>query len=171
MANTWSSSKHVVIQASENSGSYYFNYKDTFSVVLLAVADADYKFTYVDVGRNGRISDGGVFKNSSLGKALKADKLDIKEQCKLPVSFRALYVPHGSFEREDTSTGTFRDGRWRPIPLMLGIKPKDKEPQGLVDITDASRDLTLSIRPKGLAIGTRTEVHSMERSQFQAKFH
>ena len=63
--------KHIVIKQPKNSGSYYFNYKGTFSVVLLALVDANYKFIYVDVGCNGRISDGGVYRNSSLSKAIE----------------------------------------------------------------------------------------------------
>lgn len=62
--------KHVLIKQPKNSGSYYFNYKGTFSIVLLALVDADYKFIYVDVGCNGRISDGGVYQNSSLSRAV-----------------------------------------------------------------------------------------------------
>ena len=64
--------KHVVIRPPPSSGSYYFNYKHTFSIVLL---DANYKFTYVDFGTNGRISDGGVFKNSALAQALEYNEL------------------------------------------------------------------------------------------------
>ena len=54
-----------------NSGSYYFNYKGSFNIVLLALVDADYKFRYIDVGCNGRISDGGIFRNSPISKALE----------------------------------------------------------------------------------------------------
>ena len=55
--------KHIVMQASANSGSY--KYKGTFSSILLATVDAEYKFMYNDVGCSGRISDGEVFNSCS----------------------------------------------------------------------------------------------------------
>ena len=68
--------KHVQLKCPVNLGSYYFNYKSSFSIVLLAYAD--YKFLNVDVGCNGRISDGGVFRNSSLSNALSLNTLNIR---------------------------------------------------------------------------------------------
>lgn len=76
--------KHVVIEAPPNSGSLYFNYKKTFSIVLLALVDAQYKFLVVDIGAYGKNSDGGILSNSNLGKALERNKLNIPNDQYLP---------------------------------------------------------------------------------------
>lgn len=75
--------KHINFRAPRSSGSYYYNYKGTHSIVLLALVDATYKFLYVDVGVNGRISDGGVYRESSLKKAIDTNILDFPEDKKL----------------------------------------------------------------------------------------
>lgn len=62
--------KHVEFRPPRSMGSYYHNYKGGNSIVLLALTDAQYKFLCVDVGCNGRISDGGVFQNSPLCEIL-----------------------------------------------------------------------------------------------------
>ena len=60
--------KHVVILARHNSGSQFFNYKGTFSFVLMALVASDYKFTFVDIRNYGSQSDGAVFKHSNFGQ-------------------------------------------------------------------------------------------------------
>ena len=63
--------KHVVMQAPARSGSTVFNYKKTHSIVLLAVCNAQYQFTLVDIGDTGRQADGSVYSNSYLGRAIE----------------------------------------------------------------------------------------------------
>ena len=72
--------KHVNIQPPHDCGSYYYNYKNTHSIVLMAVVDANYEFIYVDVGCNGRVSDGGVWGNSTLSKRLEAKTAGVPQQ-------------------------------------------------------------------------------------------
>jgi hypothetical protein len=72
--------KHVAIKQPPGSGSNYYNYKGFHSTVLLALVDADYKFMYLNVGTNGRANDAGIFKESSLNKALKDGTLKIPNE-------------------------------------------------------------------------------------------
>lgn len=50
----------------------------------MLIADAKYKFTYIDVGANGRISDGGVFNRSSFFTSLTDNKLHLPAPEPLP---------------------------------------------------------------------------------------
>ncbi|XP_033610873.1 protein ALP1-like [Cryptotermes secundus] len=84
--------KHVVITAPANSGSLYFNCKKTFSIVLMALVDANYNFIAVDIGAYGKNSDGGIFANSKLGKYLAQKKLNIPEDKPFPETVTPM--PH-----------------------------------------------------------------------------
>ena len=75
--------KHVRIKPPPRSGSLFYNCKSTFSI-LMAMVDSDYKFTFVDVGCNGRVSDGGVFKQCALSNALEQNTLNIPPPQQLP---------------------------------------------------------------------------------------
>ncbi|CAB3227698.1 unnamed protein product [Arctia plantaginis] len=76
--------KHVVFECPANSGSKYFCYKKTFSIVLLALVDADYRFTLLDIGGLGKNSDSCLFANSVVGKSLAQNKLNIPDDKALP---------------------------------------------------------------------------------------
>lgn len=82
--------RHCVIQAPINSGSDYFNYKQQFSIVLLGISDSNYCFLFADVGCQGRISDGGVLKNSSFWRKLENKELNLPSPECLPSSNRKV---------------------------------------------------------------------------------
>ena len=84
--------KHIVIQLPANPGSYYYNYKHNNSIVLMAVAGPDYECIYADVGTNGRISGGGLWKKCSLSRGLEDGSVSLPPPKCLP--FGVAQLPH-----------------------------------------------------------------------------
>jgi hypothetical protein len=82
--------KHVAIKKPPHSGSLYYNYKNFFSIVMLAVVSSNYEFIIVDVGTNGRVSDGGVLANSKFGQLLNKNSLQTPQPERLPNSEKTL---------------------------------------------------------------------------------
>lgn len=82
--------KHILIRPPNNSGSYYYNYKGTHSIILLAMVNANYEFIYADIGTNGRASDGAAWDNSNLKLAIENNSLHIPEPSILPGSDKCL---------------------------------------------------------------------------------
>lgn len=76
--------KHIAIRNPAHAGSVYYNYMGFFSVVLLAVVNANKEFLMVDVGINGRISDGGVLFHSKFGELFQEEKLNLPPPSPLP---------------------------------------------------------------------------------------
>ena len=73
--------------------SLFFNYKKSFSIVLLALCDASYQFTAVDIVEAGRQSDGGVFANSNLRRSIVNDYFNLL-QPKKPYSETEFLFPY-----------------------------------------------------------------------------
>ena len=76
--------KHVNIKKPKNGGSFYYNYKHTHSIILMAIAGPDYECLYTDVGSNGRVNDGGVWKKSGLPQAIENCSLELPGSDRLP---------------------------------------------------------------------------------------
>ena len=51
-----------------NSGCLYYNYKGFFGILLMAICDARYVFSFIDIGDYGSNNDSGVFCKSVIGK-------------------------------------------------------------------------------------------------------
>lgn len=67
-------------------------FQKSFSIVLMVVIDATYKFVMVDIVAPGRHSDGGVFKALELGRRLENHPFDLSGPAKLPKSTKV--APH-----------------------------------------------------------------------------
>uniref|UniRef100_A0A914UKM0 DDE Tnp4 domain-containing protein n=1 Tax=Plectus sambesii TaxID=2011161 RepID=A0A914UKM0_9BILA len=76
--------KHCVLKKPNKSGALYHNYKGTFSVVLLALCDARYRFLFIDFGSYGHNNDAGIYDSSALGAALEMGALNLPPPSTLP---------------------------------------------------------------------------------------
>lgn len=62
---------HIEIQPPKEQSFAYFNYKSFNSIVLLAVCDYNYKFSYINVGSPGRNNDAFIYNNSSVKRTME----------------------------------------------------------------------------------------------------
>ena len=58
--------KHIPMKKPKKSGSDYYNYKGFFSLILLALLDAEYRFLWIDCGSRDSCSDAQIFNRSDL---------------------------------------------------------------------------------------------------------
>lgn len=76
--------KYVTVIGLPNSGSSFYNYEGSFSIILMALVDSDLKFIEIEVGSLGRNSDGGIFANSNWGEGFLFGKFNLPDWAPLP---------------------------------------------------------------------------------------
>ena len=59
------------------TGTYYFNYKGFYSIVVLAIWDSNYCFTLFDLGQYWSNNDSGVLANSKMKGMIEENRLNI----------------------------------------------------------------------------------------------
>lgn len=75
--------KHCSLKKPKNSGSVYYNYKGFFSIPLLALVDAGYKFLWAELGGFGSMSDAQIFLETDLRDALETNDANRPPACPL----------------------------------------------------------------------------------------
>lgn len=76
----------MLFQAPPKSGSTYYNYKGRHSINLMAISDANYCFLILNIGAEGRRSDGGVFRNSDIGIRFENNNMNLPEPTQVGVN-------------------------------------------------------------------------------------
>lgn len=69
--------KHIRVMKPLHSGTMYYNFKNYFSIQLLAICDANYCFKFVYIGDYGKNNDSFIFQNSEFQKRYRRGLLDL----------------------------------------------------------------------------------------------
>ncbi|KAJ8912443.1 hypothetical protein NQ315_006110 [Exocentrus adspersus] len=67
--------KHIRIERPALSGAQYYNYKNFYRIVLMVLVNSNYEFVYVDVGKQGRLSNGEIISSTKFYDLLVKDEL------------------------------------------------------------------------------------------------
>ena len=73
-------------RCNRTAGSYYYNYKHTHSIILLATAGPEYECLYADVGSNSPVNDSGTWNKSSLLQEIQNGSVKLPKDDALPVN-------------------------------------------------------------------------------------
>lgn len=76
--------KHIRIVCPAESGSMFYNYKEYYSIVLMAIADSSYRFLFVSIGSYGKDCDSTIFKETKLWKSIESGSQNLPDERCLP---------------------------------------------------------------------------------------
>nr|XP_012222208.1 PREDICTED: uncharacterized protein LOC105672076 [Linepithema humile] len=104
--------KHIKIKAPPRSGSTFYNYKGSFSLVLMAICDSHYRFTWVDIGDYGSLNDAGIWSKTEMSIALENNTVALPREVYLPhtnvaVPFALVDLSDGDYELGLTTMETY----------------------------------------------------------------
>ena len=71
--------KHIAIECPKFGGSLYYHYKNFHSLVLMAVCDSAYRFTYVDIGSYGCENDASILRRTELFKDFESQTVPVPQ--------------------------------------------------------------------------------------------
>ncbi|XP_068135972.1 uncharacterized protein [Hyperolius riggenbachi] len=93
--------RHVRINPPHKSGSLYYNYKGFFSIIVIALINADLEFIMVDVGKNGKFSDGSVLRQTHFYEKLRENQLKLPEANENKEGLNFVFLADGAFSLDD----------------------------------------------------------------------
>lgn len=89
--------KHIRIVQPPGTGAQFYNYKGFYSIILMAIVNSNYEFIYVDVGKNGRLSDAGVIEFTRFYEDLKKGKLQLPDNNKTVNNLNFVFLGDEAF--------------------------------------------------------------------------
>lgn len=93
--------KYIRICQPARSGALYYNYKNYYSVVLIAIVNHNYEFIYVNVGKQGRISDGGVIQAIIFYKRPQNQTLNFPKLMECDENLNFIFIGDNAFALEE----------------------------------------------------------------------
>ncbi|KAL4089146.1 hypothetical protein QTP88_024214 [Uroleucon formosanum] len=96
------------------------NFKNYFSIILMAIVYSDYEFIYVDIGAYGKDCDSAVFKETVFWKLLETNKLDIPHAETVITNLNLPYVLVGD-EAFALSTNLLRPYRGKNLCIKIRV--------------------------------------------------
>ncbi|KAL4156107.1 hypothetical protein QTP88_000142 [Uroleucon formosanum] len=93
--------KHIRICQPARSGALYYNYKNFYSIVLMAIVNHNYELIYVDVGKQGRISDGGVIQATTFYRRLQNETLNLPKPMDCEEDLNVVFIGDAAFSIEE----------------------------------------------------------------------